>query len=534
MLPSAFAPISRLPAEILAQIFQTAITLAETEFSSNELQVWTITQVCPHWQSVVIEFPNLWSSLVFTSVGLTTEMLRRSKASSLVVKADFHRSDSAREAVCLALRHSSRIRILHIRASWGDFEELASAMDEPAPILESIHFANERWDWGSVLSLPQSLFKDDTPRLRYFTARGLMVPWGLPLLRGLTHLEIRDGIYPPSLAEFRAVLSNCPALSTLIIVKCLPECRARELQDQPQVPVSLPHLSHLQFGDYISDCDAAIHNVVFPPTTNIVLWCEVVDNVGPIQLLGYLSELAARCGGVSPFGSLHIVCDHIPHWLTFRAWKNPHENPRMDPLLDFTCVGSPTQPAQRAAIIHVVCERLALSQLVRLEIDFSHAAGLGTSQVDRFWIWPWPNLSGQLKNLQVLTVRTPYVGPLLSSLKPTSRLESEKLTSGEMSLPGLRELTLCGALFGDQGACDHLWECLVLRRDNKSGIETLRLVDCTGLSVPDVARLVHIVADIKWDGFEQELEDDTGYDGRSSPSEDGRSQYFDGSELGSL
>src|SRR5262245_18586388 len=78
------APISRLPLELLCQIFKVSCVASSAglnDFTSGgNIPCLALTQVCGHFRSAAIGCPRLWTDLIFSHPSWTEEMLRRSKA----------------------------------------------------------------------------------------------------------------------------------------------------------------------------------------------------------------------------------------------------------------------------------------------------------------------------------------------------------------------------------------------------------------------------------------------------------------------
>jgi hypothetical protein len=460
-------PISRLPTEILADIFEHAIALGQTRFFSHDVQLRRLVRVCRQWRAVTMAYPRLWGSLVFTSVEATALMLRRSKESPLVVKADFIQKRKSKppvkQAVFLALSNISRIRVLHINGSRRFLERLISAvMYQRAPLLESLCLTSWVYDTHEI-TLPQLLFADTTPRLRHFSVSFISVSWRLPLLCNLTHLEIRYSTSPPALVEFHDVLTRCPALSTLIVINALPAA-----SEQLLPPVFLPLLLHLNLAGDLTGCEVVMHTISFPRTTAVTL--DLARAPGAL-LPHFFSHLRDR---VSTITRLCLKIDCIS--ILVQAWTADPIAIR-DPPPDLLVRGW-----YNVSFFHEICEGFALTQLVNLEVEVSSH-------------WECEAVLNTLQNVQALTVRNPDVGVPISILKP--------MPGRVVPLPGLRELTL-GGVTTKLNTIPDLWACLMLRRDNHADIETLRLFDWVNLRKVDVDMLraaLGIV--VEWDGIEQ-------------------------------
>jgi hypothetical protein len=484
--PSTNAPITRLPPEILAMIFKILIRLDETDFMCGNVQRTHLIMVCHHWRSVMMEFPSLWSSLSFANVRLTAEMLRRSGISPLVVKLDYPPYDVLPEAVNLALSHLYRIRVLHITASSESCQRLLTVLNDPAPILESLYLSRQSTPFPPPLLCK---FQGATPRLRRLSIYELDVPWDSPLLRNLTHLEIRNSTFIPSLPEFLDALSRCPALETLIISRSLP--RTRE-NNQVQAPVSLPQLSHLHLEGDISNCDLAIRSISFPRRTSILLRC----------LLFFLPslELPVLLSNVTPRHSIRSSIDHLSiaflqeHSIKFQARTSAaDEEPRHNPL-DLTFVGA--RPVQRASFIRTVLKGLDFTKLVSLDVDRSQTTVRGKNS--------WPTIFSGLKNLQVLMVTSPNMDELIHALKPLSREKAGQSFVWKTPLPKLRDLNLRFAQFNVAGKDTHgaLVQCLALRLTDGVKLQALRLSNCFQVLQSHVNKLERLVDVVEWDRYD--------------------------------
>ena len=86
------SPISRLPAEILCNIF----SLLEGNTVYGRPESWTnLSQVSQHWRSTALGAPELWTSISFSYPCWVQEMLIRSKKAKLTIQfgLSFHTSN---------------------------------------------------------------------------------------------------------------------------------------------------------------------------------------------------------------------------------------------------------------------------------------------------------------------------------------------------------------------------------------------------------------------------------------------------------
>jgi hypothetical protein len=161
------------------------------------------------------------------------------------------------------------------------------------------------------------------------------------------------------------------------------------------------------------------------------------------------------------------------------------------------CKTSPTQPFP----IRAVCEKLSLSQLVNLEFLFE---GEAERYRDKFWADSWPMMAWSFVNLQNLTTKTEFIGPLIASLKPVPNKNTGATAPWTLLFPHLRQLTLHWAVFAPDELHGEFKECLTMRRENNAHL-TLGLYDCCCLFREHVQDLRRIV-DVEWDGIEREID----------------------------
>ena len=83
------SPISRLPAEMLCNIFSF---IKDDIFSSSRSpKFWTsFSQVSQHWRSTALSAPGLWTNIPLSYPRWAQEMLIRSKMAKLTIQSDFH------------------------------------------------------------------------------------------------------------------------------------------------------------------------------------------------------------------------------------------------------------------------------------------------------------------------------------------------------------------------------------------------------------------------------------------------------------
>ena len=81
------SPISRLPTEILCNIFKLQVTLNDWDIPRPDS--WNnFSQVSRHWRSLALSAPELWTDIILSYPRWTHEMLKRSKKAKLTIRPE--------------------------------------------------------------------------------------------------------------------------------------------------------------------------------------------------------------------------------------------------------------------------------------------------------------------------------------------------------------------------------------------------------------------------------------------------------------
>jgi hypothetical protein len=464
MYLNTLLPINCLPPEILTKIFTAFICLDQTYFHNGDGQWVRLANVCRHWRFLIAGTPMLWRFPLFANVEIAAAMLARSQQSPLVIKT---RGVDSPDAIELALFHLFRIQILHIaRSDTSSFKRFLAAMDQPAPLLEALDLRYETIrPANSDITLSLALFGADTPRLRHVHIRQLDVPWDLPLLSGLSHLEIWGSKIKPSPTTFCNVLSRCPALQTLILSDTLPIASEQCGGSWHLVP--LPQLSKLELSGDMLDCFLAAHSIFSPPTKHVKIRSTSTPPAGLLaELPPLLSHLAAQRGGGFSIRGLNVEMNS--YQCRLQAYSMFDCQPGIDePLLDIS-LDNKASPC----LLPAICHALPLAQLRSLYLD------LDDRDLSPVRPASWPTILGCCKKLQYLSVDMWDVDSLLSALKAITGDDAGHSARRAMLLPDLRQLSLKGASFRNRQAIDDLRTWLMLRWENRHAIEWLDLVYC--------------------------------------------------------
>ena len=81
------SPISRLPTEILCNIFKLQVTLNDWDIPRPDS--WNnFSQVSRHWRSLALSAPELWTDIILSYPRWTHEMLKRSIKAKLTIRSE--------------------------------------------------------------------------------------------------------------------------------------------------------------------------------------------------------------------------------------------------------------------------------------------------------------------------------------------------------------------------------------------------------------------------------------------------------------
>ena len=138
MCYNSFAPINDLPAEVMSNILLLNATEVMDEYPTwhKKSMSWiSSTQVCRQWRAVALNFPTLWSNVLFVHPELAECMIRLSKDAPLTVRAVVHGTEFI-GAISKIFAQSHRLRALDL--SGVAAPAFVSALTTPAPLLMNL------------------------------------------------------------------------------------------------------------------------------------------------------------------------------------------------------------------------------------------------------------------------------------------------------------------------------------------------------------------------------------------------------------
>ena len=190
---NTLVPISRLPPEILAQVFHH-IVFEDSPYSRARALGWIkVTHVCQHWRQVALNNSSLWariSGMGCNSTKWISEMLTRAGNAPLDIELSAAAKSSLGALLMIFphLPHTRRLRFNNLSTLHSD--SIQEIFSWEAPALE--HFELTVTPYSDMIfpDLGRNiLFKGHSPRLRVFSLSRVVIPWSL-VPGQLTQLEM--------------------------------------------------------------------------------------------------------------------------------------------------------------------------------------------------------------------------------------------------------------------------------------------------------------------------------------------------------
>ncbi len=224
------SPVHRLPSELLASMFVTAVT------GSGEEDSWTLSTimlVCRHWNEIASNIPDLWCRVV---AGIRHPLakvqlkLERSKSIPLHICVDFSpKIENGTVTTESIVRTMDLLRTSIWR--WKTFRLIvpnrpqahAALMrcTDGAPLLEllSIRVSHSMQDDHHYSTPPRPLFEGQTPSLTSCSLTSFNFGWDIRLVSRLRTLNLSGywNGFSPSVDVILSVLRACPQLEEIAL-----------------------------------------------------------------------------------------------------------------------------------------------------------------------------------------------------------------------------------------------------------------------------------------------------------------------------
>jgi len=558
------APISKLPAEILCNIFMFCSMpdpVTPSTYAPDVRWRWiTVTHITRLWRTIAESCPALWSKPEFTKTEWAYEMIKRSKMAPLTIEvnSNYWLTPRVVDAVGEGLKHLSRINEIHLSASRDNMDKLLSGINRPAPFLRTLFLDIGRSDYyyhsrAEPYILPEDFLGGDAARLSHIELSRCHLHWDSSLLRNLTYLKVHNPGPPgPTLDQFVNALAGMSQLEVLDLENTLP---ANADTDSPEKPhVSLPNLRKLRAVGNLIECSILLEHVYIPSSTviQIIAKCSEPPEIGSVTL-GLINQVCqrlpvtrdsanatARSGTSVPvIKSLLVQSTGMGSGVVVEAWNNVPSSKNKTPCaiipashesaltlnsftsatsvgilkLEFTWQNAVMKQLHNEVVV-AICLPLPLTQLRNLHIRNGYHKSVNSPTFAKTF--------GSLPKVSSLTVegnsayefvdalnQVHYGGHSSSSpdamcMSPSPSPSPARTT---VAFPALRTLKLLEADFDrDREEANTLlqplMDCLMYRSELKYEIHKLILERCTHLILAEVDRLEEIVADVEWDSLE--------------------------------
>ena len=494
------SPISRLPAEVICNIF-SLIEEDNITYSGRGPASWSnFSRVSQYWRSTALSAPELWTKIPLSYPRWAKEMLIRSKKAKLTIQSrfSFDSSDSkAIEMLRSCLCEMDRIEELKLPATPGlTLEKIFQGPPKSAPQLRTLCI-------GSQLSYPYaragiSIYEDffcDTERLKHVELINCKISWDSQLLTGLTSLNLEDALKAKSsITQLLDALQRMPALTDLRLKNTIPE-DSEDPSTYPVVDLHCLRVLHIVSG--VGALTTVLRHITIPPSATWNLACRGNESI-ETDFTNFLSVLATK-----------FLSSLVIQKLRLRVLEGA-DGPGLEFCLWTTATFSnqlalkwPTLQTQNY-VKALTCAFKAMSLPLLTQL---HISTLGF--IDSV---TWIKTFGKLPLLKRVYVQSSASHAFLEALVyKTKAAEKSKAAYRNVSFPKLQQIDLEGIDFEEglqSTSFDMLLDCLIERYERNAEIQKLCLNDCYSLWAEDVDGLKEVVVDVTWDGIEQGFSDD--------------------------
>lgn len=388
---NSLSPISRLPPEVLTEIFIQHARDIHLPHDVSALSPYLtrqilVSHVCRHWYAVALNCPRLWNSIILPAPReWILAMLSRSKRTPLSVtlmKSSNLRSPRRQELIELlqiVFAEMPRIRELRLKSSRA-LKGATRAVLGPAPLLELLVLDGGTREPGDDFMDVDSFFKMN-PFFNFVFGDGAP---SLQILE-IAPFKWQPGFFHPYLKHLRlvseyncntvigdiiAVLGSMPFLETLVMNHSFPE--NIPIAGPGGVIVTLPHLKSIDLISKTLICANLLTHLALPSSVTVTIEGRLLDPLIPFtSAIGQLS-------GLSEVQYLSI-CARREHYrepliLKFRD-KAPISQSLSQDLVDsslklhLTIHVDLVDPIDGMGVLVAICKHLPLTGVRKLETN---------------------------------------------------------------------------------------------------------------------------------------------------------------------
>jgi F-box-like len=501
------SPISRLPTELLCNIFSVSILWIPNSPKPN-LNWANFSQVSQHWRSLALGAPELWTNIPLSYPRWAQEMLIRSKMAKLIIRSGNSWKPKTIETIISCLYEMNRVGEIDISFAPGSvLEEIFRDLPKSAPQLRTLRIGS-RLSTGTAFSIHED-FLHDTERLQHVELFNCKISWDSRLLTGLTRLTLEDSLKAnSSINQFLHALQRMPALTELRLENSIPD----DSEDTSTYPVvDLPCLRVLNISSGVGALTTVLRHITFPHNTMWSLTCSeeqstLIDFSNFLSVLAtkFLSSLVRSIGlrglkstqidyGLeSYFGLDFYLLTSATSWDCLPLPFSENSQSQLELFLLW-----PSSPQHRLLeVLTCFFGAMDLPLLTQLQI----------SDLDCIDSNTWIKTFGKLPLLEWVCVDGKAIQWFLEALVyKTKAAEKSKTAYRNVTFPKLRYISLVGGIFEfPEALVDMLLDCLMERYERNAEVQVLHLEDCQSSFWPNdvrLKRLEEIVVDFIWTGY---------------------------------
>ncbi|KAI0066276.1 hypothetical protein BV25DRAFT_1821211 [Artomyces pyxidatus] len=488
---NAFAPITRLPDDMLIRIFGILRDMWRPEGRSLG---WILaTHTSRRWRNVALAHHSLWAEINNdVSSKWATEMLSRAKAAPLAFQLRCKKPRTLASSPFVE-RVSQTKRLSVAGAAFNVSLDLMNLI-HPAPILEEFTV-----QVNGIAALPSPLFAGCVPRLRVLNLSNCSFLWAeLPATSALTCLRVSSdhalgraasdlaqqtgpqsglpGFAPEGYDQLLQLLeNNRHTLHTLVLTYCLP---LRTADVAHYSAIELPRLALLELGGSLAQCEDFLHRVTIPPSAALVLSVSPnADSPVSADIEGVLRQVALHSHAGPPMRRLEIRAER-QHVTSSSLSLNTigifgYRDSDVVPATAVRLVWIPEESEDPVPALLVVRDALHLSNVEELSVSL--VSGFPWSARH------WQLFFGGFKGVTSLSI----TGPAMASLREANEepgaflgtVDPRLLTSpGGAFFPKLVSLAISSPNISSdvEGGSFLTW----LRSQRASGLESLKINNC--------------------------------------------------------
>ena len=558
--PELYSPIARMPAEILTRIFDIHVHDALQRFDRSPSHLvcahdcspysWIrVSHVCKHWRSLSLATPLLWSTIIVTrQTECMQAMLERSQQVPLHVRsigpgACYISRPVPLKSLRLVLTAMPRIRTLDLAINWWVYDELASLLQQPAPLLRQARLStpNGGYDGGwlcPVASLGERQVAgadyshtamDPDPRVQLPLRAGPQTqtqpqteieelslgcyafPWSDPhSFRTLKHLRVDSrGLVRPAIEEIAHALGTLTRLVSLTLHGVLHGGSVQTLARAYSGAIVLKDLEQLTLSGDSLTCATILKLLDIPNTVRITLVYTFDKNLDALaySMPHVNHKLEDRLGHESEPSCLSITHSQSSCSLSFYTTSSDEGSLQAAPGL-FAEASQPRltlKIAPSASNLEAICRQLHSGNM-----DVLQMTPLPGTEVTA-WLPVFTHLRNfreahlvqwQLADvLQLLSHGGDEVAGVADGMRGDEASEDAALQESKVLLPDLQVLALWDVQNAEADIVADVPTALSSRENHGRRLEKLVLRECTSLSSEDVSVMAQLAECLDWDGL---------------------------------